>query len=448
MLNQEYTTHGDSIESFFYALAVYIHAHWVQPGWWGEWNCGIPFRHTYQPGLHIFPFRFSVFSIPPARSRFSISSVNWLQGLTRVPLALLLLHNATERRSLRNLFLAALGIVAVPLVYIPATLTLAMAVLAYLLSVEPAERLRRALVIAACSVSGYLLAAPPIPLSALLLAATNTQGMEQQGRMSAAKFFPIAAGLLLLFLLSNSLRRLRVSPFARFAIVFSLITAIVVLGKTWGNFSVIAQPTRFHLATYEIGTDDGAGSRAAEIALSGPRSTEIYHVTHHPDKFNGILTPLWHDGDDAIHEVPGPQGSLAHWIQPGEVIPQMPVNGVEVAPLQKYVAALSDPQPPASPPALGRNRIRHHPRRGTIRQPALRSNSVPLRLACGIGEGNRYPRWQRRPRFPATEPEVQPRLHRSPDFRWRPRKQSSHLALSFRVDCRRRNSRPRASSQQ
>ena len=556
LLNQEYTTHYNSIEPFFYALAAHIHAHWLQPGWWAEWNCGIPFRYTYQPGLHTmvaltsaftgwstaraFHFTFALlYSAGPVTLFFLVRKLaasfrialaaallyslwspstwlirdiaadtggafhatlrfgqqyagNWaytfipggllnarrlhtavvygdapyVVGLTFVPLALLLLHNATERRSMRNLFLAALGTAAVPLVNIPATLTLAMAILAYLLSAEPAERLRRALVIAACSVSGYLLVAPLIPLSALSLAATNTQWMDQQGRMSAAKSLSIAGGLLSLFLLSSGLRRLRVSPFARFAIVFSLITAIVVLAKAWGNFSVIAQPTRFHLAmemaiimsiaaltglvtirqrwavavtatiicaavgwqvesyrlyarkivkrepvwdrseykiakwmdqhaggnriwvpgsvsfwlnaftntpqmtgccdqnflfqapriaTYEMGTDDGAGSHAAEIslvwmrtmgvkyfALSGPGSTEIYGVTHHPDKFKGILTPLWHDGGDAIYEVPGPPGSLAHWIQPGEVIPQLPVNGVEIAPLQKYVAALSD----------------------------------------------------------------------------------------------------------
>ena len=80
-------------------------------------------------------------------------------------------------------------------------------------------------------------------------------------------------------------------------------------------------------AVYEIGSDDGAGNRAAAIsiawlktmgvkyvALSGPLSTEEYKTTHHPHKFDGILPKRWQDGDDAIFEVPGRRNSLAHWV--------------------------------------------------------------------------------------------------------------------------------------
>ena len=52
LFNQEYTAHYDSIEPFFYALADYLKANWLHPGWWKEWNCGMPFRYTYQPLLH------------------------------------------------------------------------------------------------------------------------------------------------------------------------------------------------------------------------------------------------------------------------------------------------------------------------------------------------------------------------------------------------------------
>ncbi len=560
LLNQEYTTHYESIEPFFYALAAHIRAHWLQPGWWGTWNCGMPFRYTYQPGLHslvaltsaltgwstarAFHFTFALlYSAGPVTlfllvrrlagsfrialtagllySLWSPSSWlirnlavdtggafhatlrfgqqytgNWaftfdpggllnarrlhtavsygdspyVTGLTFVPLAVLLVHNATQKTSPLNLFLAALGLVAVPLTNIPATLTLAMMLLAYVLSSQPGEHLRRLFVIAFCSVIGYLLAGPLIPLSALMLTARNTQWMEPQGQMTAPKLLSIAVGLLLLFGILTGLRRLRVSQFARFSIAFLLITATVVLGKAWGNFSLIAQPMRFHLAmemaivaclaallgvvhvrrrwariaistlagvvvcwqietyhlyarhivkrepvwdrseykiakwmdqhaggnrvwvpgsvsfwlntftntpqmtgccdqnflfqapriaTYEMGTDDGAGARAGEIsllwmktmgvkyfALSGPRSTEEYRVTHHPQKFAGMLESRWHDGDDAIYEVPGPPGSLAHWIRPNEAIQQMPINGVEIASLRNYAAAVSDADRP------------------------------------------------------------------------------------------------------
>jgi len=560
LLNLEYTTHYKSIEPFFYALAAHLRAHWLQPGWWGTWNCGMPFRYTYQPGLHslvaltsaltgwntarAFHFTFALlYSAGPvtlyllvrrlagsfrialaAGLLYSLwSPSTWLvrdlaqdtggafhatlrfgqqyagywaftfdpggllnarrlhaavaygdspyvTGLTFVPLAVLLVHKATQRTSPLNLFLAALGLVAVPLTNIPATLTLAMMLLAYVLATPPGEHLRRLFVIAFCSFLGYLLAAPLIPLSALLLAARNTQWMDQQGQITPVKLLWITLGLLLLFGIVTGLRRLRVSEFARFSIAFLLVTATIVLGKAWGNFSVIAQPMRFHLglemaivacvaslagvvhvrarwariaiatlsvaavgwqiesyhlyarhivkrepiwerseykiakwmdqhaggnrvwvpgsvsfwlntftntpqmtgccdqnflfqapriATYEMGTDDGAGARAGEIslvwmktmgvkyfALSGPHSTEEYGVTHHPKKFTGMLESRWHNGDDAIYEVPGPPGSLAHWIQSNEAIRQMPVNGVEVEPIRNYAAAVTDPARP------------------------------------------------------------------------------------------------------
>ncbi len=560
LLNQEYTTHYNSIEPFFYAIAAHIRAHWLQPGWWGTWNCGMPFRYTYQPGLHslvaltsaltgwttarAFHFTFALlYSAGPVTlylfvrrlsGRFRIAFAaallyslwspstwlvrdlaqdtggafhatlrlgqqyagNWaftldpggllnarrlhtavaygdspyVTGLTFVPLAVFLVHRAAQRTSALNVFLAALGLVAVPLTNIPATLTLAMMLLAYVLATPPGEHLRRLFVIAFSSALGYLLAAPLMPLSALLLTAHNTQWMDPQGQMTPVKLLWIALGLLLLSGIVTGLRRLRVSEFALFSFAFLSITAAVVLGRAWGNFSAIAQPMRFHLAmemaivacvaslagivhvrrrwariavaaliiaavcwqiesyhlyarhivkrepmwdrseykiakwmdrhaggnrvwvpgsvsfwlntftntpqmtgccdqnylfqapriaTYEMGTDDGAGAQAADIslvwmktmgvkyfALSGPLSNEEYRVTHHPRKFAGMLQSIWHSGDDAIYEVPGPPGSLAHWIRTNEAIQQMPINGVEVDPIRKYAAAVSDPARP------------------------------------------------------------------------------------------------------
>ena len=562
LLNQEYTTHYNSIEPFFYAIAAHIRDHWLHPGWWGAWNCGMPFRYTYQPGLHAvtallsgvthwstaraFHFGFALFyAAGPVTLFFLVrrlsnnyrialtaallyslwSPSTWLiyditvdtggafhsalhfgkqfasgwsfmldtggllnarrlhtavaygdspyvAGLTFVPLALLLIHRASLRPSRRNLFYAALGTVAVPLINIPATLSLVMALIAYFLSANPPDRIRRLAITAACGMAGYLLVAPLLPLSALALTAKNTQWMDPDGRFTPTKILLLTGGFILLYLISFTLRRLRVSEFANFSVLFALITGTIVLGRSWGGFSLVAQPTRFHLvmemaivmclaaltpaivvrkrwariavtaliccavlwqigsyrlyarkivkrepvwnrseykiakwldrnasgqrvwvpgtvsfwfntftntpqmtgccdqnylfqapriATYEMGTDDGAGARAGEIslvwmkalgvkyfALSGPRSTEEYHVTHHPAKFSGTLTSSWRDGDDAIYKIPGPTGSLAHFIRPGEVVQQMPVNGVEIAPLLPYVAALDNPARPAT----------------------------------------------------------------------------------------------------
>ena len=558
LFTQEYTNHYNSIEPFFYAIAAAIKANPLHPGWWPNWNTGMPFRYTYQPLLHhivaalsaltgwttarafhaalalfyaagpttlyLFVLRLSQ-SFRTALTAALLYSLwspsTWLilpitvdtggafhavlqfgkqypdgwhglfdtggllnarrlhtavtygdgpyvAGLTLVPLALLLIHRAMQQRTIPAIFIASLALIAVPLTNIPAALTLAMAILAYLLSAEPAERLPRLLTCVLCAIVGYALVAPLIPPSSLLLTARNTQWMDPQGQLTAAKLLWIATGLLILTAISLALRRLRLSPFARFSTLFLLITATVVLGKAWLNVSVLAQPSRFHLAlemaialclaaatahihirnhrariamaalltiaivgqivnyrlyarkivkhepiwnrseykiaqwmdghahgnrvwvpgsvsfwfnaltntpqltgccdqnflfqtprivTYEMGTDDGAGTRAGQlsiawmqamgvkyVALSGPRSTEAYGVTHHPAKFTGLIPQIWHDDiDDAIYEIPGPPGSLAHWIAPSEAVTQMPVNGVEIAPMLPYVAAVSDP---------------------------------------------------------------------------------------------------------
>ena len=87
-------------------------------------------------------------------------------------------------------------------------------------------------------------------------------------------------------------------------------------------------------AQYVFHTDDGAGTRAAEIstawlqaygvqqvAVAGPRSTEPYHAMAHPWKFEGKLPELWRDTtDDVIYRVPQRSRSLAHIVEPAELV--------------------------------------------------------------------------------------------------------------------------------
>ena len=39
----EYTTHFNSVEGFFIAIARYVSAHWGSLSWWPLWHCGMPF---------------------------------------------------------------------------------------------------------------------------------------------------------------------------------------------------------------------------------------------------------------------------------------------------------------------------------------------------------------------------------------------------------------------
>ncbi len=536
LLNTQYTSHWDSIEPFFYAIAAHIREHPFDSGWWPNWNCGMPFRYTYQPMLHYlvalvsaitnlsaarsFHFTLGIFyaagpvtffyMVRRLSSKYSTAAFaalfyslcspsTWLMpdvaadidgilharrlhtavvygdgphvaGLTLVPLALLLIDRARERRTVPRIFLAALGSIAVLLVNVPAALVLAMAVLAYCLAGSRNDWVSRIAIPAIAALWGYLLIAPMIPPSGQALAARNTQWMDEAGQMTPLKAAAIVCAILTLAGLSWGLSKLRAGWFTRFALAFSLITITIVMSKPWWHISVLAQPTRFHLAmemaiamliaipvtavpirnrwsavlavvvvtaaagwqfgeyrlyarkivkreivedrsegkiakwmdhnaggarvmvpgsvgfwfaaltstpqiggccdqnylfqtprlaNYIIGSDDGAGQRAGEIsiiwlktlgvkfiAVSGPQSSETYHVIHHPHKFDGLLPKRWQDGDDAIFEVPGMSGSLAHWIARSESVASMPINGVEVAPLLSYVQAVADASRP------------------------------------------------------------------------------------------------------
>lgn len=113
------------------------------------------------------------------------------------------------------------------------------------------------------------------------------------------------------------------------------------------------------IADYGITTDLTAENRAVEnsllwfkalgvraVAVSGPRSTEVYKPFYHPRKFEGRLPVLWRDGDDVIYEVPWRHYSLAHAMAPGDLVARTPIHGVDSGPLIPYVAAIERPGAP------------------------------------------------------------------------------------------------------
>ena len=113
-------------------------------------------------------------------------------------------------------------------------------------------------------------------------------------------------------------------------------------------------------AQYIFHTDDHAGTRTAEISLAwlqaygvqqvavaGPRSSEPYHAMAHPWKFEGKLPELWRNAtDDVIYRVPQRSASLAHVVTPAELVLTPPVNGIDIAPLARYIQAIEDPERP------------------------------------------------------------------------------------------------------
>jgi hypothetical protein len=112
-------------------------------------------------------------------------------------------------------------------------------------------------------------------------------------------------------------------------------------------------------AVFQIQSGTDAGSRGTEvsvewlkafgtraIAVSGPNSTDAYQAFANPREFDGVLPLLWREGGDAIYEVPSRPASLAHVIPAAAVVQRTPIHGLDIEPVEPYVAALEDSRYP------------------------------------------------------------------------------------------------------
>jgi hypothetical protein len=116
------------------------------------------------------------------------------------------------------------------------------------------------------------------------------------------------------------------------------------------------------VATYTIYSGQNAGSSDAEIStlwlkafgchaiyVPGRKSRVSSKPFDHPEKFQGVLPVLWHEEDDTIYAVPERSKSIAHVVPETAVVHDQPFNGLDVAELSTYVAALDDPAFPDAP---------------------------------------------------------------------------------------------------
>jgi len=114
------------------------------------------------------------------------------------------------------------------------------------------------------------------------------------------------------------------------------------------------------MAIYQIQSGEGAGSKEAEIAIlwfkalgvegvavSQPGSTEVYKDFKNPNKFEGVLQPIWRDGGDVLYRVT-PHRPLAHVMRPADLVARMPINGIDIEPLRPYVSSIEDSRFPAA----------------------------------------------------------------------------------------------------
>ncbi|HUK18045.1 MAG TPA: hypothetical protein VLW65_16585 [Bryobacteraceae bacterium] len=112
------------------------------------------------------------------------------------------------------------------------------------------------------------------------------------------------------------------------------------------------------VALYSVYSGQNMGAREAAVSLlwlqafsvqavevGGPHGREFFKPYRNPRKFDGLLPVLWRDGDDVIYRVPQRSASLAHVMRESEVvsIAGRPKDGLDIAPLERYVAALDRP---------------------------------------------------------------------------------------------------------
>jgi hypothetical protein len=84
------------------------------------------------------------------------------------------------------------------------------------------------------------------------------------------------------------------------------------------------------------------------VAIGGPQSREAYKDFQFPYRFRGRLEQAWSSGDDFIYRVPERVDGLARVVRPGDVVKHPPANGIDVAELRPFVAALDDASLPAA----------------------------------------------------------------------------------------------------
>ncbi len=176
-----------------------------------------------------------------------------ITAMTLLPIVILALESALQKRTTRAWVLAAISIAIVFLTNVPGTMTLALAIFCWLCA-QPKENLRRAWVIASsAAVMAYCLACYGLPPSSVKTVLTNV-GPMHSGFSNSLRHGPL--GLLALFALTAAagigMTRWRVPLLHRFAILFFAVIACVTIPANVDTYELLPQAGRLHLEM-EIG---------------------------------------------------------------------------------------------------------------------------------------------------------------------------------------------------
>lgn len=166
-------------------------------------------------------------------------------SMTLLPLAILLLDLAVERRRPVYWFLAAIAMAAVVLTNWLGGFALAAAVIAWMLARRLS--LKRFLEVCAAGVCAYLLASPWIPPTTLLAVRANAQRIGGAYDLTTLHLLYLVLACFITALAVFALARLRATAVTAFGMLFGLFMAALPVCAEYFRIPLLPQPERYHL---------------------------------------------------------------------------------------------------------------------------------------------------------------------------------------------------------
>lgn len=168
-------------------------------------------------------------------------------SMTLLPVAILCLHNALEKRRPVYYLLAAISLGAVVLTNWLGGFALAAAVLAYLLARAPRSNWKIWVTAAAIGIYAYVIVSPWIPPSTIAAIRTNAQRIGGNYGMTAQHLKYAGLVLIALVFLEYVFARWKPPEVLRFALVLLFLTGTLTLAAAWFGIALMPQPDRYHL---------------------------------------------------------------------------------------------------------------------------------------------------------------------------------------------------------
>jgi hypothetical protein len=168
-------------------------------------------------------------------------------SLTLLPVAIICLAVALEKRRPLYYLLAALSMAAVVLTNWLGGFALAAAVVAYLLALPRASQWKEWLTAVAIGAYAYVLAVRWIPPSTIAAIRANEKYGASQYTFTLQNLKYVGLVLIALVFVGYCLDRWKAPALLRFSAIFTLFMASLVLGSAWFGIILMPQPDRYHL---------------------------------------------------------------------------------------------------------------------------------------------------------------------------------------------------------